>query len=137
MVTLRQISVSTAKAPQFVDITDAVEREVAASGVRQGVALLRTRHTTAAITCTEGDPTVHEDACDVLRELLPLSRPYRHSYEGRDNAVAHLAEMLLFGDATWAPVREGKLDLGTWQRLFLVELFEARTRTVDVAVLGE
>jgi hypothetical protein len=45
--------------------------------------------------------------------------------------------MLLFGESTWAPVRGGRLDLGTWQRLFLVELFEPRRRTVDVAVLGE
>jgi thiamine phosphate synthase YjbQ (UPF0047 family) len=45
--------------------------------------------------------------------------------------------MMVFGDSTWAPVRNGKLDLGTWQRLFLVELFEPRRRTVDVAVLGE
>src|SRR3990172_1952497 len=137
MVSMRQISVHTKKAPQFVDITEAVQREVAASGVREGVALLRSRHTTAALTCTEGDPTIHEDCLELLREQMPLSRRYRHSYEGAENAVAHLAGMMVFGESTWAPVRNGKLDLGTWQRLFLVELFEPRTRTVDVAVLGE
>ena len=137
MVSMRQISVHTKKAPQFVDITEAVQREVAASGVREGVVLLRSRHTTAALTCTEGDPTIHEDCLELLREQLPLSRRYRHSDEGAENAVAHLAGMMVFGDSTWAPVRGGKLDLGTWQRLFLVELFEPRRRTVDVAVLGE
>ena len=137
MVSMRQVSVPTSAAPQFVDITDAVQQEIAASGVREGVALLRSRHTTAALTCTEGDPSIHEDALDLLRELMPLSRGYRHSSEGAENAVAHLAGMLLFGESTWAPVRDGRLDLGTWQRLFLVELFEPRTRTVDVAVLGE
>ena len=60
MVSLRQVSVSTTRAPQFVDITDAVQRQVDASGVREGVALLRSRHTTAALTCTEGDPTATE-----------------------------------------------------------------------------
>ncbi|OGO52938.1 MAG: hypothetical protein A2148_06760 [Chloroflexi bacterium RBG_16_68_14] len=137
MVSLRQLSVPTSKAPQFVDITDAVQREVEASGVREGVALLRSRHTTAALTCTEGDPTIHEDCLELLREQMPLSRRYRHSYEGAENAVAHLAGMMVFGESTWAPIRDGKLDLGTWQRLFLVELFEPRTRTVDVAILGE
>ncbi|MDZ4277804.1 MAG: YjbQ family protein, partial [Dehalococcoidia bacterium] len=73
----------------------------------------------------------------LLREQMPLSRNYRHSYEGAENAVAHLAGMMVFGESTWAPVRGGKLDLGTWQRLFLIELFEPRTRTVDVAVLGQ
>jgi len=137
MVSMRQVSVPTSAAPQFVDITDAVQQEIAASGVREGVALLRSRHTTAALTCTEGDPSIHEDALDLLRDLMPLTRSYRHSSEGAENAVAHLAGMLLFGESTWAPVRDGRLDLGAWQRLFLVELFEPRTRTVDVAVLGE
>ncbi len=137
MVSMRQLSVPTDEAPQFVDITDAVQREVEASGVREGVALLRRRHTTAALTCTEGDPSIHEDGLQLLREQLPLRRSYRHSDEGAENAVAHLAGMMVFGESTWAPVRDGRLDLGTWQRLFLVELFEPRTRTVDVAILGE
>ncbi len=137
MISLRQVSVSTTEAPQFVDITDAVQREVEASGVREGAALLRSRHTTAALTCTEGDPTIHADCLELLREQLPLSRRYRHSSEGAENAVAHLAGMMVFGESTWAPIRGGRLDLGTWQRLFLVELFEPRTRTVDVAILGE
>ena len=136
MISLRQLSVSTSQAPQFVDITDAVQREVDGSGVQEGAALLRSRHTTAALTCTEGDPTIHEDCLELLREQLPLSRSYRHSYEGAENAVAHLAGMMVFGESTWAPIRDGRLDLGTWQRLFLVELFEPRTRTVDVAILG-
>jgi secondary thiamine-phosphate synthase enzyme len=137
MISLHQVSVSTSQAPQFVDITDAVQREVDASGVQEGAALLRSRHTTAALTCTEGDPTIHEDCLELLREQLPLSRRYRHSSEGAENAVAHLAGMMVFGESTWAPIRGGRLDLGTWQRLFLVELFEPRTRTVDVAILGE
>ena len=137
MVSMRQISVPTDAAPQFVDITDAVQREVEGAGVREGIVLLRSRHTTAALTCTEGDPSIHEDCLELLREQLPLSRRYRHSSEGAENAVAHLAGMMVFGESTWAPIRDGRLDLGTWQRLFLVELFEPRTRTVDVVLLGE
>lgn len=136
MVKMRQITVRTAEALQFVDITDEVQREVEASGVDEGVVMLRSRHTTAALTCTEGDPSIHEDCLKLLREQLPVSRKYRHSSEGAENAVAHLAQMMVFGESTWAPIRAGKLDLGTWQRLFLVELFEPRKRTVDVAILG-
>ena len=137
MVLVRDISVQTTAALQFVDITEEVERAVEASGVAEGVVMLRSRHTTAALTCTEGDPSIHEDCLELLREQLPVSRDYRHSQEGAENAVAHLAEMMIFGESTWAPIRGGKLDLGTWQRLFLVELFEPRTRTVDVAILGD
>ena len=135
MVAMRQISVQTEAAFQFVDIMDDVQREVEASGVEEGVVMLRSRHTTAALTCTEGDPSIHEDCLELLREQLPVSRNYRHSAEGAENAVAHLAEMMVFGESTWAPIRNGRLDLGTWQRLFLIELFEPRTRTVDVAIL--
>ncbi|MCH8008916.1 MAG: YjbQ family protein [Chloroflexi bacterium] len=137
MVLVRNISVQTTAALQFVDITEEVERAVEASGVEEGVVMLRSRHTTAALTCTEGDPSIHEDCLELLREQLPVSRDYRHSQEGAENAVAHLAEMMIFGESTWAPIRGGKLDLGTWQRLFLVELFEPRMRTVDVAILGD
>ena len=136
MVLVHNISVQTTAALQFVDITEEVERAVEASGVEEGVVMLRSRHTTAALTCTEGDPSIHEDCLELLREQLPVSRDYRHSQEGAENAVAHLAEMMIFGESTWAPIRGGKLDLGTWQRLFLVELFEPRMRTVDVAILG-
>ncbi len=136
-LTQTKISVPTAKAGEFVDLTEKLAREVGAVGVREGVALLRSRHTTAAITCMEGDPTIHEDSRDLLRELIPPSRHYRHSYEGAQNAIAHLATMMLFGESTWVPIRGGRPDLGTWQRLFLVELCEARTRTVDVVILGD
>jgi secondary thiamine-phosphate synthase enzyme len=136
-VKLGRISVRTTAGRQFVDITSDVAQEVRASGVQEGVALLRSRHTTAAITCMEGDPSIHQDCLELLGEIMPVGRRYRHSYEGAENAVAHLATMMLFGESTWVPIRDGRPDLGTWQRLFLVELFEPRSRTVDVAVLGE
>ena len=53
MVSLRKLSVPTSKAPQFVDITGGVQREVDASGVWDGVVMVRSRHTTAGITCME------------------------------------------------------------------------------------
>jgi secondary thiamine-phosphate synthase enzyme len=135
-IRLTQVQVQTKASREFVDITDAVRREVETSGVREGVVLLRSRHTTAAVACTEPDPAVHEDALALVSDLMPLSRSYRHIEEGASNAVAHLAETLLFGEGTWVAVRDGRLDLGTWQRLFLVELFEPRTRTLDVAIIG-
>ncbi len=49
-----------------------------------------------------GDPSIHEDCLEVLRERLPLDRRYRHAAEGAENAVAHLAEMMVFGDSARA-----------------------------------
>ncbi len=107
------------------------------SGVREGVVFVRSRHTTAAITCNEPDPRLHADMRDAVYGTFPLSEPYRHIEEGPENAVAHLATAMLFGEATWVAVRDGRADLGTWQHLYVVELYEPRTRHVDVAVLGE
>ncbi|HXK33314.1 MAG TPA: secondary thiamine-phosphate synthase enzyme YjbQ [Dehalococcoidia bacterium] len=136
-VKLEQLSVPTRGIGHFAEITREVDECVRRSGVREGIALVRSRHTTAAITCNEPDPRLHEDMRDAVYEMFPTSRRYRHIEEGAENAVAHLATAMLFGEATWLPVRAGRLDLGTWQHVYLVELYEPRRRQVDVAVLGE
>ena len=136
-ITLGQINVRTRAAGEFVEVTEQVDDAVRRSGVRDGIALVRSRHTTAAITCNEPDPRLHADMRDAVYATFPPSEPYRHVEEGPENAVAHLATAMLFGESTWVAVRDGRLDFGTWQHLYLVELYEPRTRQVDVAVLGE
>ena len=136
-VQLQQLRVRTHGIGEFVEITQQVDAAVRASGVREGIALVRSRHTTAAITCNEPDPRLHADMRDAVHRTFPISEPYRHIEEGAENAVAHLATAMLFGEATWLPVRDGRLDPGTWQHVYLVELYEPRQREVDVAVLGE
>jgi len=136
-VKLEKVSVRTRGIGEFVEISREVDAVVRASGVREGIALVRSRHTTAAITCNEPDPRLHEDMRDAVYATFPTSRTYRHIEEGAENAIAHLATAMLFGEATWLPVRGGHLDLGTWQHVYLVELYEPRRREVDVAVLGD
>jgi secondary thiamine-phosphate synthase enzyme len=135
-VTLEKVSVRTRGIGEFVEITEAVAEVVRRSGVAEGIALVRSRHTTAAITCNEPDPRLHADMRDAVYATFPTERGYRHIEEGAENAVAHLATAMLFGESTWLPVRGGRLDLGTWQHVYLVELYEARRREVDVAVVG-
>jgi secondary thiamine-phosphate synthase enzyme len=137
IVKLHQLDVRTKGIGHFAEITRDIDHLVRASGVADGIALVRSRHTTAAITCNEPDTRLHEDMRDAVYWTFPLERRYRHIEEGAENAVAHLATAMLFGESTWLPVRAGRLDLGTWQHVYLVELYEPRARTVDVAVLGE
>jgi secondary thiamine-phosphate synthase enzyme len=137
IVKLEQISVRTRGIGHFAEITDEIEACVRRAGVVEGIALVRSRHTTAAITCNEPDSRLHEDMRDAVYATFPVERRYRHIEEGAENAVAHLATAMLFGESTWVPVRGGRLDLGTWQHVYLVELYEPRMRTVDVAVIGE
>jgi secondary thiamine-phosphate synthase enzyme len=136
-VKLGRVSVQTGEIGEFVEITSQVAEVVLDTGVSEGVALVRSRHTTAAVTCSEPDSRLHADMRDAMYATFPTDRRYRHIEEGPENAVAHLATSMLFGDATWVAVRGGRLDLGTWQHLYVVELYEPRRREIDVAVIGE
>jgi secondary thiamine-phosphate synthase enzyme len=137
IVALEQISVRTKGIGHFAEITRDIDAAVQRAAVTEGIALVRSRHTTAAITCNEPDTRLHEDMKDAVYATFPIERRYRHIEEGPENVVAHLATAMLFGESTWLPVREGRLDLGTWQHVYLVEMYEPRLRQVDVAVLGE
>lgn len=135
IVNARHIQRSTLRHSKRQRITGSPAIQFCRVGVPDSFHMIPQR---AAIqTVRLSDPTIHEDCLELLSELMPLSKRYRHSYEGAQNATAHLATMMLFGESTWVAIRDGRPDLGTWQRLFLVELFEPRSRTVDLAILGE
>ena len=130
------IKVDSEKRGKYIDITAEVKAMVEKSGVENGIVVLHEMHTTAALTIQEDDVTVHEDTREILDELVPLDRQYRHSYEGNANATAHIKNQLLGSNIT-LPIINGKIALGTWQRIFLIELFEARHRKIAVSIIGE
>jgi len=122
---------------EFRDITNDIQNVIQASKISNGFVLVRSRHTTAAITTTEPDQDIHVDCQALIDEMTPITRNYRHSYEGNVNGRAHQAEMLFFGNSTWAAIRNNNLDLGRWQRIYLVELFRPMKRDIDLIVVGE
>lgn len=140
------IVVQTTRAPAFYDITEDVEDAVVASGVRDGMALVFSRHTTAAIRINENEPLLIADMEDFLRRVAPEDAHYRHNDfsvrtvnmtpEERPNGHAHCQSLLLSTSET-IPVDGGRLLLGRWQRIFLVELDHPRRREVMVKVLGD
>ena len=132
----KTVSVATRKPFDFVAVDDEVSQIVAESKIKSGLVLLRSPHNTATVICNENDRTVLEDIEKVLKKLLPDDFPWAHNYEGIDNARAHQIVSLL-GHTHWVPIENGKLKLGTWQSIFLLELFEGRRRRVEVVVVGE
>jgi secondary thiamine-phosphate synthase enzyme len=129
---------------EFVDVTEAVERTVRRSGVAQGLVCIQTQHTTTAVVVNENEPGLLEDMVDVLERLVPKGGPYRHDDLARRigvppdepaNADAHCKAIFLSASQTLT-VDAGRLLLGRWQRIFLVELDGGRVRTVSVTVLG-
>jgi secondary thiamine-phosphate synthase enzyme len=105
----------------FIDITREVARFVAESGAGEGVLLAYLRHTSASLVIQENaDPDVQTDLATALRRLAPQDGPWVHTVEGPDDMPAHVKAMLA-GVSLHVPVRGGKLELGTWQGLYLVE----------------
>lgn len=129
------ISVETKRPFDFVQIDKKIEAVVKESKIKSGFVLLRSYHNTATILGNENDPSVLQDLEKILRKLLPDDFSWAHSYEGANNARAHQAVSLL-GQTHWVSIENGQLKLGTWQSIFLVEFFEARTRKVEVLVIG-
>lgn len=131
-----EIKIKTRDAYDFIDITENVEREVEKSKIKNGIVFLNSLHNTACLVIQENDETIFEDMKKLFDKILPLNEKYSHSYEGSLNATAHLKSNLLSQSVT-IPIKNGKIALGTWQRIIFIELFESRERTVFVTILGE
>ena len=121
------------------EITAAVQRVVAASGVRTGVCTVFLQHTSASLVLTENaDPDVRRDLETILGRLAPDADPaYRHDAEGDDDMAAH-ARTMLTASSLAIPVTAGALALGTWQGIYLWEHRAVpHTRRAVVTVTGE
>lgn len=142
---LSKLWVATGQAPGFVDITDEVQRLVSETGVQDGFAVVFCQHTTAAIRLNENEPLLIQDMVEFLKRIAPSDAYYRHNdfsirtcnmtEDECPNAHAHCQHLLL-GASEVVPIAGGKLVLGRWQRIFLVELDRPRVREVCVQVLG-
>lgn len=146
MATKPVTAIVTVTAPRrfgFVDVTPALEREVAHAG-GDGFAIAFSRHTTCALLVNELENGVQEDLAARLDELFPPSIYYAHDDlsirtqnlqpDERANGHAHVAQMLMGGTSHTIPVAAGRPLLGRWQRLLLVELDEPKPREVVLQV---
>jgi secondary thiamine-phosphate synthase enzyme len=131
----KDFGISTKSRNQMVDITSRVSSIVSESGVTDGDVIVYCPHTTAAITINENaDPSVPHDIILTLNELLPQHRSgYRH-YEG--NSDAHCKSSII-GCSRQVLIKDGTMNLGTWQGIFFCEFDGPRSRTVVVQVRGE
>jgi 4-hydroxy-3-methylbut-2-enyl diphosphate reductase len=142
----RRLLIRTDKGPQFIDITDGVASLARESAIRNGFAIVFTRHTTAAIRINENEPMLLRDMEEFLRKVAPAHVYYNHNDFSRrtanmsdgeqPNGHSHCQQLLL-GASEAIPIVDGELLLGRWQRLFLVELDRGREREVVVQLVGE
>jgi secondary thiamine-phosphate synthase enzyme len=124
----------------IIDITEQVRSELEATGLREGTVTVLSRHTTACININEKEPRLVQDMTTFLKRLVPRDGDYLHNLEpidGRDNAHSHLLGLFMNSSET-IPFSEGRLLLGEWQSIFLIELDGPRTlRQVIVQIQGE
>ena len=140
------LMLETTRAPEFVDITQQVEEFVRGTRIQNGFVVVFSKHTTAAIKINENEPLL---VADMERFLGVLASPNGH-YQHNDfslrttnmtedecpNGHAHCQHLLMSTSET-IPIVDGILQLGRWQRVFLVELDKPRAREIVLQALGE
>ncbi len=139
------VRVETPAPTAFVDLTDRLAELVAAAHLDVGLVNVQTTHTTTAVVVNEHEPLLLADFEAQLRRLVPAEARYAHDDLSRRrdvppweplNGHAHCRALLLPASASLNVV-DGRLALGRWQRVFLVELDGPRVRSVSVTLLGE
>lgn len=129
-----ELAIRTKGREGTTDITDRVREVVRASNIRDGLCLVSSAHTTAAVFVNENaDPDVQHDLLAAVSRIVPDDAGYRHA-EG--NSPAHIKAVLIGGDVTLA-VRDGELVLGRWQGVYFAELDGPRARVATVTVSGD
>ena len=129
---MREFFIKTTHKCQVVDITSRVREIVAQDGSEEGLCCVFVPHATAAVTINENaDPNIGDDLQDALAKLIPEGI-WRHDRID-DNAAAHIKAAIL-GPSKTLPVKNGKLVLGTWQSIMLMEFDGPRDRRVIVQV---
>lgn len=118
--TVGEIAVDTA-GPGFIDVTDRLARWLAEAGAGDGLLTVFIRHTSASLTIQENaDPDVQADLVDALARLAPAGAGYRHGIEGPDDMPAHVKSALTATSLS-VPVAGGRMSLGTWQAIYVIE----------------
>jgi secondary thiamine-phosphate synthase enzyme len=121
----------------FINITPEVETCLEESGIREGLVLVNAMHITASVFINDDESGLHHDYDQWLERLAPHApvSQYRHNV-GEDNADAHMKRQIM-GREVVVAVTAGKLDFGTWERIFYGEFDGRRPKRVLVKILGE
>lgn len=139
MVKTEKIQVKTAGNCNVVDITKQVNNAVTDSGVSNGIVTVFNIGSTAGITTTEYEPgLVNHDIAAAFEKIAPEASRYEHEETWHDNNGHSHVRAALLGPSLSVPVVDGRLALGTWQQIVLIDFdTRPRTRTVICQITGE
>jgi secondary thiamine-phosphate synthase enzyme len=130
--------ISTNEGPDIVDITRLVNQQLAQSRIKNGAMILFVPGSTGALTTIEYESGVIQDLADAIERLIPRQIPYAHDQRwGDGNGHSHVRAALL-GPSLHIPVVDGRLSLGTWQQVVLINFDNrARRRRLIIQIMGE
>lgn len=133
-----RITIETRGGSDMHDISSEVQQAVQRSECQNGLAHVFVRHTTAAIMIGEYEPGLVHDFPAQVERLAPSDARYRHNELNHDdNAHSHLVGSIM-GPSETVPFTDGRLELGTWQQITLLELdSHPRRREVVIQIMGE
>jgi secondary thiamine-phosphate synthase enzyme len=122
----------------FINITGQVQECLRESGIQEGLCLVNALHITASVFINDDEYGLHQDYEKWLEGLAPHApiSQYRHNDTGEDNADAHLKRQVM-GREVVVAVTNGRLDFGTWERVFYGEFDGRRRKRVLVKIIGE
>lgn len=122
----------------FINITPQVDECLRESGIQEGLLLCNAMHITASVFINDDESGLHQDYDDWLERLAPHApiSQYRHNRTGEDNGDAHLKRQIM-GREVVVAVTKGRLDFGTWERIFYGEFDGDRHKRVLVKIIGE
>lgn len=133
-----KLTEKTAGFCDIIDITAKVRQHLEKSRIQNGLETLFVSGSTAALTTIEHEPGLIQDLKEFVERIIPSDRRHHHDDRwGDDNGFSHL-RAALFGPSLAIPIEQGRLCLGTWQQIVLLDFDNrARTREITVQFMGE
>jgi secondary thiamine-phosphate synthase enzyme len=134
MIKHAEVNLKSTQRSHWIDITDQIRNQIALSGIRNGICLICSLHTTGGLTINENaDPDVQTDFFKKLNSVFPQETAFLHS-EG--NSDSHIKASLV-GFSVQLPIVNNEILLGIWQSVYFCEFDGPRKRTVSVTMMGE
>jgi secondary thiamine-phosphate synthase enzyme len=131
------LTFNTKKRREYINITPQVEEALRKSGIQEGLVLVNPMHITASCYINDDEQGLIQDFDEFLEKTAPYDvKKYRHHQTGEDNGDAHLKRQI-FGREVMVAITAGKLDFGTWERIFYAEFDGRRAKRVLVKIIGE
>jgi len=133
---MKKIIISSTKKNELINITDKIKKIISESKIENGVCIVYVPHATAAVTINENaDPNVAEDIINAINRIIPEHANYKHDRID-NNAAAHIKASII-GPSQIIPIKDGSLQLGRWQDIFLCEFDGPRERTIIIEIIKE